>query len=130
MPTFILRDSATWKAFLDHVMELRNMDKRWEVTVKPYRKKRSGQANAFYWSCVVTPLAEFAGYTPDEMHEEILMAYTGTEVREFNGHRREFPKRRTTSPDKMDTSDFKGLIETGQRIAATLGVRLPDQDTA
>jgi hypothetical protein len=129
MNTYTLRDNRTWQDFLDALMKLRDGEKRWEVTVKPYRKKRSSQANAFYWSCVVTPLAEFAGYTPDEMHEEILMAYTGTEVREFNGHRREFPKRRTTTPDKMDTMDFKGLIETGQRIAATLGVRLPDQET-
>lgn len=98
-----------------------------EVVIRRHKKRRSGDANSFYWACVVEPLANFIGYTKDEMHEELLGIYFGWETREFKGHKREYPRRTTTTPDTLETMEFKGLIETGQRIAAELGVRLPDE---
>lgn len=98
-----------------------------EVCIRRHKKRRSGGANSFYWGCVVGPLAEFIGYTKEEMHEELLGIYFGWETREFKGHKREYPRRTTTTPDTLETMEFKGLIETGQRIAAELGVRLRDE---
>ena len=110
---------------------IRGLDsgKAWRVIVGEYvaKKKRSPEANAFYFACVVTPLAEHCGYTKAEMHDEILGAYFGWEKRAVRGHVREFPRRRTTSPDTMEKLDFMGLTQLGQQIAAELGVTLPDQ---
>lgn len=127
---FVLRDLSTWCECLDYLMALRDRDVKLDVRVKPYSKKRSTSANAFYHACVVEPLAKFCGYSHDEMHTELLGAYCGWESRAFNGHVREFPRRRSTTPDTMETMDFAGLIETGQRIAAEMGVILPDQERA
>lgn len=125
--TFHLITDQDWNLFLDQLLSLRGKG-RYTIKVEKYRKKRSNDANAFYWSCVVTPLSEHTGYSVPEMHDEILGRYVGWETRNIGGHMREFPRRRTTSPDIMDTMDFKGLIETGQMLAAELGVPLPDQE--
>lgn len=125
---FILRDPPSWRECLDYLMELRDKGGKFEIRIKPYSKRRSTSANAFYHACVVEPLAQHCGYTHDEMHAELLGAYCGWESRAFHGHVREFPRWRSTTPETMETMDFSGLIETGQRIAAELGVKLPDQE--
>jgi hypothetical protein len=125
---FYLLIDRDWTALLDWLLPFRDKGVRLTVQVKKYSKKRSLESNAFYWACVVTPLAEFTGYSVSELHEEILGNYTGWETRTFRGHTREYPKRRSTSPEKMDTMDFQGLIQTGQKIAAELGCVLPDQE--
>ena len=123
---FNLLTDSDWNPFLDYLLNLRGKGKL-TVTIQKYRKKRSLPANAFYWGCVVTPLAEHTGYTEGEMHDEILGAYVGWETRTIRGHTREYPRRRSTSPDTMETMDFQALIQTGQRIAADMGFTLPDQ---
>lgn len=120
---FILRTDTNKAHCLEHI---RNLQGVWEVEVREYRKRRSPSANAFYWKCVVEPLAKFCGYTKNEMHEEILGGFFGWEVREFRGHKREVPRRRTTEPDTLETMPFADLIAYGQQIAGELGVRLPD----
>lgn len=127
---FDLTKETQWSEFLDHLLTWRDRQVRLTVTVQKYAKKRSTDANRYYWGVVVNTLAEATGYTPAEMHDEILGAYSGWEARNINGHVREFPRRRSTQPETMDTLDFMGLIETGQRIAAQLGVVLPDQEAA
>ena len=124
---FVLRDLSSWRECLDYLMALRDKGGRFDVRIKPYSKKRSTSANAFYWAVVVKTLSDHTGYTPAEVHDEILGAWVGWEQRSINGHVREFPRRRTTSPETMETMDFAGMIETGQRIAAELGVAIPDQ---
>ena len=124
---FIIDNKTIRQKVADAVMAITDKPVM-EVIIQPYRKKRSGQSNRYYWGCVVGPLAEHTGYTPAEMHEEILGAYVGWETREVRGHIREFPRRTSTKPATMETMDFKGLIETGQRIAAEIGVMLHDQD--
>ena len=103
---------------------LRKDPNLFEVIIRPYKSSRGLQANAFYWSCVVTPLAKHCGYTPDEMHDEILGSYFGWEQKEIRGHTREFPRRRSS---KLNTEEFAGLTSHGQQVAAELNVILPDQ---
>jgi len=124
---FSLLKDADWRDFLDAMLALRDKGLRLDVLVKQWRKKRSPDANRYYFGVVVRTLAQHCGYTEAEMHDEILGAYVGWETREVRGHVREFPRRRTTSPETMDTVDFQGLIMTGQQIAAELNVTLPDQ---
>ena len=124
---FNLLTDSDWNHFLDYLLNLRGKGKL-TVTIQKYRKKRSQDANAYYWACVVQPLAEHTGYTPNEMHDELLGTYYGWEQRTIKGHTREYPRRRSTTPQVADTLDFMGLIQTGQAVAAELGVRLPDQE--
>ena len=119
---------SDWSPFLVTLMRYRDAETKITVTVKPYRKRRSVDANSYYRVCVVRPLAEFTGFTEAEMHDEILGAYVGWEKRTVNGHIREYPRRRSTSPETMDTMDFAGLIQTGKGIADNLGVVLPEQE--
>lgn len=46
-------------------------DTRIEITIKPYKRKRSDQQNRFYWGVVVPILANHFGYTKDEMHDAL-----------------------------------------------------------
>jgi hypothetical protein len=101
-------------------------EKRWTIKIEPYKKPRSNDANAYWWGVVVTHLAEHCGYTPEEMHESLCGGYFGWKTVDFRGHKREIPRRTTTTPDTLGTMEFSALIEYGQQIAAEMSVRLPD----
>lgn len=105
-------------------------DRRYTVTIEPYKKPRSVDANAFWWACVVTPLAEACGYTPQEMHTELCGSFFGWKEVEFRGHKRAVPRRTTTTPDVLGTMEFADLIHHGQSIAAEMGVQLPNEEAA
>ena len=97
MTTFILRDSATWKAFLDHVMELRNMEKPWQVDLREYVRTRTTGQNSRYWATLteemrqlgeaIANIAKHTGYSPLEVRrlvaatlepEQIAILYAQT----------------------------------------------------
>ena len=97
MTTFILRDSATWKAFLDHVMELRNMEKPWQVELREYVRTRTTGQNSRYWATLteemrqlgeeIASIARHTGYSPLEVRrlvattlepEQIAILYAHT----------------------------------------------------
>jgi hypothetical protein len=119
--------NETREEFVIYFREIFIPEKGIEVIIKPFRKKRSVESNSFYWSCVVAPLADHCGYSKEDMHTELLGIYYGWESREFRGHRRDFPRRTTTTPETTHSLDFQGLTQTGQQIAAEMGVRLPDE---
>lgn len=125
--SFNLLIDADWEPFLNYLLNMRGKGKL-IVTINKYQKKRSLSANAYYFSCVVTPLAEHCGYTVDEMHDLLLRGYYGTETKEFRGLVIHVPRRRSTSPETADTVDFMGLTQHGQQIASELGITLPDQE--
>lgn len=125
--TFNLTTDSDWSAFLDWFLPFRGQS-RLTVRVSKYRKKRSLQVNAYYWSVVIPTLAAHFGYTPDEMHTVLLGTYTGWQQHEFRGQIIYMPRRTSTRPDTMDTVDFQGLVMTGQQIAAEEGIILPDQE--
>ncbi len=100
------------------------------VEIKRLQRKRTLDQNKYYWGVVIKALSEHTGYTPGEMHEELLGIYVGWEDRSFRGHTRAYPRRTTTTPETMETLDFAGLIETGYRIGAELGVYIPPPEKA
>lgn len=124
---FDLMSEKDWPPFLDYLLNLRGKA-RITVVIDKYRKKRSLNANSFYWGVCIPTLAEHFGYRPQEMHMAILGAYTGWETRTFQGHAFIVPRRTSTTPDTMDTTDFSGLIQTAQQIAAEEGIILGDMD--
>ena len=123
--TFNLLKDSDWSDFLDWFLPLRDKGKL-TVTVELYRKRRSLDANAYYWSVIIPSLADHYGYRRDEMHQVLLGTYTGWESRTFRGQQIYVPRRTSTTPDIMDTMDFQGLIQTAQQIAAEENIILPD----
>jgi hypothetical protein len=102
-------------------------DKRYTITVAEYKKSRTLDQNAYWWKVIATPMAQFCGYTPDEMHEELCGQFFGWKTVEFRGHKREKPRRTTTTPDMLEVAAFTQLIEWGHQMAAEMGIVLPQE---
>ena len=95
---------------------------RYSIEIEKYEKKRSLDANAYWWAAVVTPLAEHCGYSPAEMHTVLCSSYFGVKTIEIGGKTYEVPRRTTTSPNVLGTMEFSDLIQQGHNVAAGLGV--------
>ena len=117
--SFILPNGQ--QSLLDTLAQL-DPRKRYEVLVKEYKKPRSTSANAYWWSAIVTPMAEHCGYTPEEMHRELCGSYFGWEQKEFRGRKCMVPRRTTTTPDTLGAMEFSDLIHHGHSVAAEMGV--------
>lgn len=74
-------DAKRWKVAKDFLE-----GRECEITIGPKRKKRSLSQNAYYWSCIVSAIAEEAGYGPEDheaVHEELKARFLnrkGTET--------------------------------------------------
>lgn len=50
------------------------------VTIEKQHATRSLNANAYYWGVVVAILADYTGYTPDEIHDSLKLRFLSKEV--------------------------------------------------
>lgn len=50
------------------------------LSVEREMATRSTQANAYYWSAVIEPIADHTGYTPDETHEILKVMFLPKDV--------------------------------------------------
>lgn len=125
-----LTDARAAAKVVEHILNDVPHDGRFEVEVRKYRKRRSPEANRYYFGVCVQTMGRELGYRVDEMHDVLLMGYFGTEEKEFRGKRYLFPKRRTTAPDTVSSVEFQGLIQYAQQVASEMGITLPDQEGA
>ena len=86
--------------------------------LKPIKRRRSNEANARYW-VIVSALAEFSGFTKEEMHQELLCEKHGYDLIEFRGMVRKHPRGRSSN---LSTDDFGELMMIAGRWAAEMGV--------
>lgn len=113
------------KEALKHLWVKRADEELHEIEIKEWKKKRSSQANRFYFGVIVRPLASHLGYTDGEMHNELLGAVFGWKtVRGIDGKERHVPNRRTTEPETMSKEEMNLYIEHCIRIAAEQGVTI------
>jgi hypothetical protein len=58
------------------------------VTVRIERKRatRRQQANAYYWVAVIATLAEYTGYSPDDMHDVLKAKFLPKTLAMANGN--------------------------------------------
>ena len=65
---------------LDCISELteKTLEKPVEITISEHDPNRTLAQNAYYWTAMVTPLAEWSGHTKEEMHEVLLGEFFGT----------------------------------------------------
>ncbi len=113
------------KEALKSLWDKRNEIELHEIQIKEWKKDRSAQANRFYWGMVIGNLASSLGYTPAEMHNELLGCIFGWKsISGLDGRERQVPNRRTTEPEKMSVQEFNSYIENCIRIAAEQGVTI------
>jgi len=60
-------------AYRQHLLNLKG--KRVDITIKPYRKKKSRPQRDYYFGVVVELLASFTGHTKDEMHTALKATF-------------------------------------------------------
>ena len=90
-----------------------------EVTLRKARKKRTLSQNAWYWSTIVTLLAEAAGYEHEEMHEALKI--------KFLTIRGETPLPTVRSTTELTTAEFTEYAEQCRRFGAEFfGINIPD----
>ncbi len=91
------------------------------MTVSLWKKPRSGKQNGYYFGVVVAELANYFGYTPDEMHSALsqmfLLDRTG-----------KFPVVKSTT--KLNTSEFEeylSRIRTWASVEHSFNLPLPNE---
>lgn len=85
-------------------------------------RSRTLDQNAYYWK-IVSILAEYHGYTTQEMHEALLDAYSWTVTyKNFEGK----PKQRKFRTSEMGVKQMSRYMETVIQHAAEEGVKIPD----
>lgn len=93
-----------------------------DVLVKPHRRIRSGNQNAWYWGVVLAIIADHTGHTSAEMHEFLKLKFNSKPIT-VNG---EMKLIGSTTTDK-NTSEFSEYIEQVRAWAAIeLGLTIPD----
>lgn len=101
----------------------------WEMVVRPYVRKRSGQQNAYLWSIYEYILEaggeEMAGWDKNDLHTFFLGEHTGWETRNLFGKKRLVPLKRSTRMNKQEFTDFLEFI---MRFMAERGVYIPSPD--
>lgn len=107
-----------------------SMKQAWEITVKPYQKRRSLSQNAYLWGAVYPTILQaggetLAGWTADDLHEYFLGSHFGTEVLHFNGRDYERPLKRSSKLSTLEFMDFIGHI---QQKMAEIGILIEDPD--
>ena len=98
--------------------------KRVEITVKPWRNRRSDRASRYYFGVVVPLIAEYCGYDKQEMHELLAMRFLRIEDDPITGA----PRRKHT-PD-TDSAEFAGYVDNCIRLGTELGIYIPQPGEA
>lgn len=117
-----------------HVLHIRQQqwpmtDGEVTVTVRKVHATRSSKQNRWYWGGIMRALAEYTGYTPDEIHE-ICKAKFLPRVVEIPGAQGEVAAEFTIggTTTTLDRVEFGDYCEQIREWAATLGVIIPDPE--
>ena len=100
----------------------------WKIEIKPYRKQRSLEQNAYLWGVVYQTILDeggetLAGWDSADLHEYFLGEKFGWEVLEGFGRKRMRPVRRSS---KLSTMEFMEYIDFIQCKMAQQGIVIPD----
>lgn len=106
-------------------------DKPWEVSVEPFKKKRSGRQNNAMWGPIYGPLSAFTGYSETELHDVMLKLHFGEVERRVLGVTQRVPRRTTTinergEREELSRDEMARFIDFILRKAAELGCYIED----
>jgi len=120
MTKLIVRDEDIRQRALDFIAGL-DLDKPWELTVKPYVKKRSLEQNNLYHQWVGAIAGE-TGHSHDEVHEWLKAEYLAPRMVEINGKTQQW--RPTTT--KLTTKEMSEFMDQVYVFGTSqLGLMLP-----
>lgn len=101
--------------------------KAWEVTIEEKKPKRSENQNRYLFGVVYAEIAKhLEGFDKDDIHEWCLGEWSGWEVVEAFGKKRQRPIRRSSKLNKQEFADFIAHI---QRTMAERGIVIPDAES-
>jgi hypothetical protein len=106
---------GTFKALL-----ARLEGKQIALRVTKHHHSRSLNQNAYYWGIVIPLLAESCGYEDEEMHDALKHRFLRDRANEKGG------LVLVRSSAALNTAEFTEYIEQIRRLAAEMGVAIPD----
>jgi hypothetical protein len=109
----------------DYKKHLQHLEgKRVEQVIERRRQKRSLPQNAFYWGILLPLFAGHVGCEIDEMHATLKERFpVGAELEAYFEQERLV---RLESSSQFTKEQFQFYIERIQRLAAELGLYIPD----
>lgn len=100
------------------------LGKAFKVKVEDLKPKRSENQNRYLFGVVYVEIAKHLdGFDKDDIHEFCLGEWSGWEVVEAFGKKRQRPIRRSSALNKQEFADFIAHI---QRKMAERGIVIPD----
>lgn len=96
--------------------------------VRKYKRPRSLGMNAAHWAGVITPMAEFIGDSPEEVHRDLCGAYWGWVDTAWGGRK---PRRTTThneqgEKDVLDWEAMSNFMQFCRVKAAEIGAPISE----
>jgi len=126
--TFVLRPGETApESRLMQWLVSRDREKPWKVEVSEYRKNRSLEQNAYYWSAVLPTMQSFIEesrgdhYSCDEIHEYMRDDFLPHRVITIKGQ----AKVVRPSTASLTTEEFSVYLEHVIHFAAESGIVIP-----
>lgn len=139
MSTFILHSGdanrATVLANAQAFMAKLNPHKHWQITVKPYSKPRTCEANAYLWGVVYPTIVRELSGIADDWNELFCLEFFGERSIELGATRIVKPIRTTTTDeagkrDVLPTAEFWRFVDFVRQRAAEGGVYVPEPNEA
>jgi len=121
--TIIVRDEVLRKRVIQLLSAL-NLDGPWEITVKPYRKRRSLSQNSLLWlwlNEVADHVSQHTGMDVDDIHAFFKQKFLPAKIIEISGETVEC--RTTTKLTTLEMADYMNKIYAF--VTSELGVLLP-----
>ena len=122
LPARIEKGKILWQNPVMTAQVMRELEgEQVKVSIKPFTKTRSLNQNAYYWAVIIATLADFTGYSTDEMHEVLRVKFLPYKANVGNEE-----VTITKSTTDLDTTEFeKYLAEIREWASVALEVFLP-----
>jgi hypothetical protein len=121
-PTYIIQDSIRLENCINFLRGL-NLEKAWEINIKPYAKKRSEAQNRTYWA-FLNVMAEHTGHDKDDLHEIFKAEFLGMKTVKAMGKIAILPR----GTSELTTKEFADYLRKIEDVAVNMGIRLPYPD--
>ncbi len=125
----ILKNEQIRKHLIEEILNL-PLDPVHVVEIKPYKRNRSQEQNAFYWK-LLRIMSEDLGYSVDELHEEMkkrfLLPYLIEKEPELAEmvEGKEDMLARIISTTTLNVKEFSEYLAEIEKLAVSLGIRIP-----
>jgi len=127
MEFYVLRN----KSQVDDLCKtLRDRRLPYKVAVQDIYPKRSVSFNDYLWGFIYTPIAEFTGHTPDEIHEHCKKKFNFRWEFEYNTLTKKFDllcKGTTTRQDRKAMADYAMEVRAWAEMFFHITLLMPNE---